>query len=152
MPAADTDRTSELPRVSAAPRRRWPWAVLAGAVAMAALGYVLLDGGDGTRITSNASQAPAPALTTTVAGGAVSTVTTVPPAPTTTVPDPVTRPTAQTADTLGAASAGAETAMAAVDLPTPTAPRVAGPVVVAAALVNALLAAHAVLLRRATAR
>jgi hypothetical protein len=79
MPAADTDRTSELPRIDVARRRRWPWAILAGAMAMAALGYVLLDGDD-ARLMSDASQ---PAVTTTVAGGAVSTVTTVP-APTVT--------------------------------------------------------------------
>ena len=99
MPTADTDRTTELPTISAPPRRRWPWAVLAGAVAMAALGYVLLDDGGGTRLTSGASQA-----TTTVAEGEGSPVTTVPPAPTTTPPAPAVTTTTAAPERLSASS------------------------------------------------
>lgn len=86
MAAADTDTTAELPPVGTRHRRRWPWAVLAGAVAMAALGYVLADGGDGTRLRSDASGAPAPAVTTAVAAESGSTATTPQPVPTTTLP------------------------------------------------------------------
>lgn len=104
MPTADTHETTELPTVSAPPRRRWPWAVLAGAMAMAALGFVLIDAGDGTRLTSDASQTPAPAVTTTVAEGVAPTVTTVPPAPTTTRPAPTVTTAAAPLERLSASS------------------------------------------------
>jgi hypothetical protein len=69
MPAADTDRTAELPRVGRS-RRRWPWALLAGAVVLAGgLGYVLGADGEGASLTPAASQGPAPTtpVTTTAA-------------------------------------------------------------------------------------
>ena len=79
MQAADTDRTSELPTVSTPPRRQWPWAVLASAVVMAGgLGYVLQDDGQGTRLTSAASEALAPTVATTGPDAGGSTATTVP--------------------------------------------------------------------------
>ena len=86
MAAADTDTTAELPTVGTRHRRRWPWAVLAGAVAMAALGYLLLDDVDGTRLGSDASGAPAPAVTTTLPAESGSTTTTPQPVPTTALP------------------------------------------------------------------
>ena len=94
--AADTERTSELPSIGGSRRRRWPWAVLAGAMATAALGFVLLADGDGARLTSTASPAPAPTVTTTVPVAGASTATTVPPAPATTQPAPTVTTTSTT--------------------------------------------------------
>ena len=102
--AADTDRTAELPTIGAPPRRRWPWAVVAAAVVMAALGYLLLDDGGGTRLATDAAQAPAPEVTTTVAVGPSSTVTTAPPAPTTTGPAPTVTTTTTAPERLSTSS------------------------------------------------
>ncbi len=105
MQAADTDRTSESPTVGTARRRRWPWAVLVGAVVMAGgLGYVLQDDGEGTRLTSGASEAPAPTVATTGPNTGGSTATTAPPAAggstaTTVAPPPATTQPAPTVTT-----------------------------------------------------
>ena len=89
MAAADNDRTSELPTVGTARRRRWPWAVLATVVAMAGgLGYVLRADGGGARSTIAASEAPAPTVTTTVPTAGGSPAITVAPPPTTAPPAP----------------------------------------------------------------
>ena len=93
MPAADTDSTSELPTVGSR-RRRWPWAVLAGAVATAGgLAYILQADGESTRLTPAASQAPAPP--------------TAPPAPTTTAaPERLTASSRLSLDGLGPVDIG----------------------------------------------
>lgn len=97
MPAADTDRTSGLPTVGTERRRRWPWAVLAGAVALAGgLSYVLRAGGEGARPTRAASEAPASTVTTIGPDAGGSTATTVPPPPTTTQPAPTVTTTMAT--------------------------------------------------------
>lgn len=103
MPAADTDRTAELPTLGAR-RRRWPWAVLAGAVAMAGLGYQLLDDGGGTRLSSDISGAPAPTVTSIVPAEGGSPATTVPPMPTTTPPAPTVTTTTAAPERLSASS------------------------------------------------
>lgn len=105
MQAADTDRTSELPTVGTARRWRWPWAILAGAVVMAGgLGYVLQDDGEGTRLTSGASEAPAPMVATTDPDAGGSTATTVAPPPTTTQPAPTVTTTTTAPERLTASS------------------------------------------------
>ena len=105
MQAADTDRTSELPTVGTARRRRGPWAVLASAVVMAGgLGYVLQDDGEGTRLTSGAWEAPAPTVATTGPDAGGSTATTVTPPPTTTQPDPTVTTTTAAPERLTARS------------------------------------------------
>lgn len=77
MPAADTDRTSELPSIRA-PRRRAPALLVTGAVALAGLGYVVVtNGGDRRPETSVAAAA---------ADGPTSTAVGAPPAPTTSQP------------------------------------------------------------------
>lgn len=89
MAAADPDRTSELPTVGTARRRRWPWAVVAGVAAIAGgLGYILQADGEGNGLTSAASRAPAPTVAATVHAAGGSTATTLPPAPATTQPPP----------------------------------------------------------------
>ena len=99
MPAADTDRTSELPSIGRR-RRRWPWALLAAAVATVSIGYAVLADGDGARLTSAASPTPDPTVTTTVPVAGGSTATTVAPARTTTQPAPtVTTTTVMTTTT-----------------------------------------------------
>jgi hypothetical protein len=85
MAAADTDTTAELPSVGRRRRRRWPWALLAGAMSMAALGYVLADRGGGARLSSDASGTPAPTVTSIVPDEGGSTVTPQP-VPTTALP------------------------------------------------------------------
>ena len=117
MQAADTDRTSEFPTIGAPPRRRWPWAVLAGAVVMAGgLGYVIQDDG-GTRLRSGASEAPSLTVATTGPDTTASSATTVapphtqptPPAPTvttTTAPERLTASSRLSLDGIGPVDIG----------------------------------------------
>ena len=124
MPAADTDRTAQLPSIDSSRRRRWPWAVLAAAVVTVALGYVLWADGDDARLTSAASPAPAVTTTAPVAGG--STATTAPPAPTTTTtrPQRLSASSRLTLDGLGPVDIGMtlEQASAAAGTPIRTRP------------------------------
>ena len=123
---ADTDRTLELPSIGGRRRRRWPWAVLAGAIVTVALGYVLLADGERPRLTSAPSPAPAPAVTTTVPVAGGSTATTVPPAPTTntTRPERLSASSRLTLDGLGPVDIGMtlEEASAAAGTPIRTRP------------------------------
>ena len=102
--AADTDSTSELPAISPSRRRRTPWLVGAGVVALAVLGYLLLADEESGRLASAGSEAPAPTVTTTVPTTLGSTATTAGAAPTTIQPAPTVTTTSTPKERLTANS------------------------------------------------